>query len=140
MSHLVWAALSVAESRRKLICAPIFDAGNGKRNNYMGKYLLRGNYVGDGIAGLMKDGGSKRLAAAQAALGSFGGSMDCFYYAFGDTDVFGVVDFPDDASATAASLLVNASGAVSLNLTPLLTVEDLDAAAQMSGTYTPPGT
>jgi len=106
----------------------------------MGKYLLTGNYIGDGIAGLMKDGGSKRLAAAQSALGSFGGSMDCFYYAFGDTDIYAVCDFPDAASAAAASLLVNSSGAVSVSMKPLLTVEDMDAASQKSGSYEPPGT
>jgi len=105
----------------------------------MGKYLLQGNYVGDGITGLMNDGGTKRLAAAQAALASLGGSMDAFYYAFGDTDIYGICDFPDVASAAAASLMVNSTGAVSVSMTPLLTVEDMDAAAQKSGTYAPPG-
>ena len=51
------------------------------------------------------------------------------YYAFGDTDVYAICDMPDNASATAASLLINASGAVRLNLTPLMTPEDVDAAA-----------
>ena len=105
----------------------------------MSKYLLQANSVGDGIAGLMKDGGTKRKAAADAAVESFGGSIDSFYYAFGDTDAFVICDFPDAASAAAASLLVNSSGAVTAKLTPLMTVEDLDAAAQKSGTYTPPG-
>ena len=36
---------------------------------------------------------------------------------------------PTTQSATAVSLLINASGAVSLNLTPLMTPEDVDAAA-----------
>lgn len=106
----------------------------------MSKYLIRGNYVGDGIAGLMKDGGTKRLAAAEAAMGSVGGTIDCFYYAFGDTDIYGVVDMPDEASAIAASLKVNASGAVMVSLTPLLTPEDIDAAVGKDVSYSPPGT
>ena len=106
----------------------------------MGKYLIRGNYVGDGIAGLMADGGSKRVAAAEAAMASFGGNLESMYFAFGDTDVFGICDMPDDASATAASLLVNSSGAVQISLTPLLTPEDVDAAAARTGSYSPPGT
>ena len=106
----------------------------------MGKYLISGSYVGDGIAGLMNDGGTKRRAAAEAAIASFGGSLESIYYAFGDTDIYGICDMPDDASAAAASLLVNSSGAVSMSLTPLMEVEVLDAAAEKTGSYSPPGT
>lgn len=106
----------------------------------MGKYLLRGNYVGDGVSGLLAEGGSKRRDAAKAAVESVGGTLDCMYYAFGDTDVYGVADFPDDASATALSLMINGSGKVSVNLTPLMTPEDLDAAMTKSPSYRPPGT
>ena len=105
----------------------------------MGKYLLKGNYVGDGIAGLMRDGGTKRRAAAEGVVASFGGTLDSMYYAFGDTDLYAIVDMPSDASAAAASLLVNSSGAVSVTVTPLLTVDDVDEASGLSGSYSPPG-
>lgn len=106
----------------------------------MSKYLLRGNYVGDGIAGLMNDGGTKRRAAAEAAVGSVGGTIECLYFAFGDTDLFAIADMPDEASAIAASLKVNASGAVMVTLTPLLTPEDIDAAVGKDVSYSAPGT
>jgi uncharacterized protein with GYD domain len=105
----------------------------------MAKYLLSGNYVGDGVKGLMAEGGSKRREAAAAAIKSVGGSLDSFYYAFGKTDVFAICDFPDAASAAAISLLINSTGAVSVSLTPLMTAEDLDAAAAKSPSYRPPG-
>jgi uncharacterized protein with GYD domain len=105
----------------------------------MSKFLIKGNYVGDGIAGLMTEGGTSRQTAATAALDSVGGSLDCMYFAFGETDIYGICDLPDDASAAAVSLLINSSGAVQLSLTPLLTVEDLDAAAQKTPSYSPPG-
>lgn len=105
----------------------------------MAKYLVKGNYVGDGVTGLMQEGGTRRLEAAKAAIESVGGSMESFYYAFGDIDVYGVCEFPDEASATSFSLMVNASGAVTVSLTPLITAEDLDAAAAKSPTYRPPG-
>jgi uncharacterized protein with GYD domain len=106
----------------------------------MGKYLIRANYVGDGVQGLLAEGGSKRRDAAQAAIQSVGGSIDCMYYAFGDTDVYGICDFPDDASATALSLMINASGSVSVDLTPLMTPEDVDAAVGKNPSYRAPGT
>ncbi len=105
----------------------------------MGKYLLRANYVGEGVAGLLKEGGSARRAAATAAAESVGGSMECMYFAFGDTDTFGICEFPDDASAAAFSLMINASGAVKVTTTPLMTPEDLDQVTQKSPAYRPPG-
>lgn len=105
----------------------------------MAKYLLTGNYKGDGIKGLMNEGGSKRLEAASAALESVGGTLDCLYYAFGDTDLYGICEFPDVASAIALSLMINSTGALTISLTPLLTVEDVDAAMTKSPSYRPPG-
>jgi uncharacterized protein with GYD domain len=105
----------------------------------MAKYLITGNYVGDGVKGLMTEGGSKRRQAAADAIQSVGGSLECFYYAFGETDLFAICDFPDAASAAAISLLINSRGAVAVSLTPLLTPEDLDAAASKSPSYRPPG-
>jgi uncharacterized protein with GYD domain len=106
----------------------------------MPKYLVRANYVGDGIKGLMTEGGTKRRAAVQASLESVGASLECFYFAFGDTDVFGIGDFPDEASATAWSMMINSTGSVSLHLVPLMTPEDLDAAVTKTPSYRAPGT
>lgn len=105
----------------------------------MGKYMFQANYIGDGAKGLMQDGGTKRRAAAEAAMASVGGSIEAFYYAFGDVDLVGIADFPDDASAAAISLMINASGAIDLKVTPLMTAEDLDAAAAKTPAYNPPG-
>ncbi|GAA3893493.1 hypothetical protein GCM10022381_38960 [Leifsonia kafniensis] len=105
----------------------------------MTKYLFEANYVGEGISGLLREGGSKRREAVVTALASVGGSLECFYYAFGETDVVGVFDIPDQASAAALSLMINSTGAVKLHLRPLMTVEDLDEAATKSPAYRPPG-
>jgi uncharacterized protein with GYD domain len=105
----------------------------------MAKYLIRGNYVGEGVKGLLSEGGSKREEAARAAVESVGGTLDCMYYAFGETDVYGICDAPDDASATALSLLINSSGAVSVNLVPLMTPEEVDQALTKTPTYRAPG-
>lgn len=105
----------------------------------MPKYLIRGNYVGDGVAGLMKDGGSGRRAATAAALESVGGTLESMYYAFGETDAFAICDLPDNASAAALSILANSTGAIAVTMTPLMTPEELDEAVQKNPTYRPPG-
>ena len=105
----------------------------------MPKYLLQASYTAEGAKGLLKDGGSKRRAAAKTLVESLGGKIDCFYFAFGKTDVFAVVDLPDSVSAAAASLTIGASGAVAGRVTVLLTPEEIDQAAKKSTKYTPPG-
>jgi len=60
----------------------------------MTKYLFQANYVGEGIKGLMREGGSKRRDAVVQALESVDGSLESFYYAFGESDVLGVFDLP----------------------------------------------
>ena len=70
---------------------------------------------------------------------SLGGSVEAFYYAFGETDVYVIVDAPDNATAAAVSLAVSASGAVALKTTPLLTPEEIDQAARKTVEYRAPG-
>ncbi len=105
----------------------------------MAKYLVRANYVGDGVTGLMKEGGSKRRAAVEKLFGAVGGQVEAFYYAFGDTDLFVIGDLPDNASAAALSLAVNATGAATTNITVLMTAEEMDAAAKKAPGYRAPG-
>jgi uncharacterized protein with GYD domain len=105
----------------------------------MTKYLFEANYVGEGIKGLMREGGSKRRDALVDALNSVGGTLESFYYAFGDTDVLGVFDIPSNANAAALSLMVNSTGSVKVRLKPLMTPEDLDEAAKKTPSYRAPG-
>jgi uncharacterized protein with GYD domain len=105
----------------------------------MAKYLLQASYTADGAKGLLKDGGSKRLAAAKTLVESLGGKIECMYFAFGQVDVVAIVDMPDSASAAAASLTIGASGGLSGKMTVLLTPEELDRATKKSAKYTPPG-
>ena len=96
----------------------------------MPKYLVQGSYTADGAKGLLKDGGSKRRAAVEEMAKSYGGKVEAYYYALGDSDVFVIIDGPDNVTAVAASLAVNAVGAVRLKTTPLLTAEEMDQAAK----------
>ncbi len=105
----------------------------------MPKYLLQVTYTAEGTKGLLKDGGSKRRAAAQAAVESLGGKIESFYYAFGDSDALVIADLPDAASVAALSLTLAASGSMTNKTTVLLTPEEIDSAVKKSPAYTPPG-
>lgn len=105
----------------------------------MAKYLIQANYVGEGIKGLLQDGGSKRRTAVETMLKSLGGSIEAFYYAFGDTDLYAIADFPDHASAAAMALTVASTGTVKVKTTVLLTPEEIDAATKLKPSFSPPG-
>jgi uncharacterized protein with GYD domain len=105
----------------------------------MPKYLITASYTPEGVKGVLKDGGTKRRQAAEAAIKSVGARMDAFYFAFGDHDAILIVDAPDNASVASVSLAINASGAVQTKTTALLTPEEIDQATKKTATYQPPG-
>ena len=105
----------------------------------MSKYLVQANYVGEGLKGLLKEGGSSRRTAVETLFESVGGKVEAFYYAFGDADLFIIADLPDNVTAAALSLIVNAAGTAEARVTVLLTPEEIDAAAKKSASYRPPG-
>ncbi len=105
----------------------------------MAKYLFHANYVGEGIKGLLKDGGSKRRAVVEKLFQSLGASLEAFYYAFGDTDLYVIAEFPTHAAVTAFVLTVTATGTVTVKTTVLLTPEEIDAAGTLQPTFSAPG-
>jgi uncharacterized protein with GYD domain len=106
----------------------------------MAKFLLKASYTTEGVKGVLKGGGSARREAVQQTVEGLGGSLDGFYFAFGDTDAYVVVDLPDNATAAAISLVVNAAAGAQVTTVPLLTPEEADEAAKKSVEYRPPGT
>lgn len=105
----------------------------------MPKYLFHGSYTPEGFQGLLDEGGSKRREAAQQALNSVGGSLEAFYFSFGEDDFYIIVDLPDNVSTTAVSFVGNVSGAFSIKTIVLLTPEEVDEAIKMSVDFRPPG-
>jgi uncharacterized protein with GYD domain len=105
----------------------------------MSKYLLEVKYTLDGVRGVKARGGSARVAAATELIESVGGKLESFYFAFGDTDVYAVADFPDNISAAAAAQTVTAGGGATARTVVLLTAAEIDAAASKTLTYRPPG-
>ena len=105
----------------------------------MGKYLIRASYTADGAKGLIKDGGTKRIDVVRQLLKSAGASLETAYFALGDHDFYCIIDAPDHTALTAIALATNASGAVRLSTTVLITAAEVDAAVKQAVTYVPPG-
>ena len=105
----------------------------------MPKMLIKASYTADGAKGLIKEGGTGRRAAVQKLIEGVGGTLEAFYYAYGDADAYLIVDVPNASDGLALSIAVNASGAVNLTTVPLFTPEEMDAACKKSVNYRAPG-
>ena len=105
----------------------------------MARYLVQGTYTAEGTKGLLAKGGTARRTAVEEMVKGLGGSLEAYYWAFGDTDFYAIAELPDAASAAAIGLTVSASGAVRVQTTVLLTAEDIDEAATKRVGYRPPG-
>ena len=105
----------------------------------MAKFLVTASYTTEGAKGVQSAGGSSRREAVAAMAEGLGGSLESFYFAFGSTDAYVVLDLPDNQSAAAASMAVNTSGGATCQVVVLLTPEEIDAAAKQSVDYRAPG-
>ncbi len=105
----------------------------------MAKFLIEASYTLDGVKGVQSAGGTSRRDAVARVAESVGGSLESFHFAFGDRDAYVIVDLPDNESAAALALTVNAAGGATVRTVVLLTPEEVDAAAKRSVDYRPPG-
>ncbi|MEV6655326.1 GYD domain-containing protein [Streptomyces sp. NPDC051219] len=105
----------------------------------MPKYLVQASYTAEGTKGLLAEGGTGRRSAVENVVKSCGGTLESLFFAFGDGDLYCVIDLPDDVSMAAISLNVRASGAIVSKTIPLITAEDIDAAARKKVDFRAPG-
>ncbi|MFV1979883.1 MAG: GYD domain-containing protein [Rhodothermia bacterium] len=105
----------------------------------MPKYLFMDSYTAEGMKGLVSEGGTGRRALIKHLVRELGGELESFYYAFGESDVYAIVDLPDTITVAAVTLAINQTGAASVRTTVLLSAEDVDEAAQMTVGYRAPG-
>jgi uncharacterized protein with GYD domain len=105
----------------------------------MPKYLVMASYTPEGVKGVQSAGGvARREAVAEMAEG-LGGQLESFYFGFGEHDAYATVDLPDNETAAAVALAVNASGGVTARTVVLLTPEEVDRGAERSVAYRAPG-
>lgn len=83
-----------------------------------------------------------RIEVIRPVIERLGGRLECAYLAFGEYDVIGITEMPDNVSAAAFSLAASAGGGVkAVKTTPLLTLEEgIEALKKAAGSgYRPPG-
>jgi uncharacterized protein with GYD domain len=104
----------------------------------MPKFLFRASLTPEGVAGVLSEGGTARRAVVQKAIETLGGTLEAFYFAFGDDDVIVVCELPDNETAAAFAMETSASGRVAASTTVLLTPEEIDRARGKKSGWRPP--
>ena len=89
----------------------------------MAKYLYLASYTTEGLKGLLKDGGSKRKEDLGAAVKELNGRLETLYFAFGENDVYSIVDVPDNVSAATIALKINASRSPKVNSNTIISTK-----------------
>jgi uncharacterized protein with GYD domain len=106
----------------------------------MPKHMLQFSYSSGAVSGLLKSP-QDRTAVARGLVEGVGGKLESFYYCFGEYDGVAIAEFPDNASAAAASMALSGSGGFSaVRSTVLLTAQEAVAAMRKAGglSYRPP--
>jgi uncharacterized protein with GYD domain len=108
----------------------------------MAHYLIEVGYTPQSWATQIDAQGNAadRITPALAACGA---KLECLYYAFGESDVVGVIDFKTPEDAAGFALAINASGALRhFKTTPLLSIDQgiksMKRAAELKHFYAPP--
>jgi uncharacterized protein with GYD domain len=108
--------------------------------DHMGKYLFRASLSPEGVAGVLAEGGTERRAVVKKAVETLGGSLESFYFAFGDDDVIIICELADNETAAGFAMETSATGRVSVSTTVLLTPEEVDRAREKHSGWRAPGT
>ena len=107
----------------------------------MARYLFQASFTSEAWAAQVKNP-QNRIEALRPVIEGLGGSLESFYYAFGEYDVVAIAEMPDNVSAAAFSLAASAGGALkAVKTTPLMTIEEgIEAMRKAAGAgYRPPG-
>lgn len=103
-------------------------------------YLFQTAYTAEAMGSLIKTP-QDRIERVRPALEALGGKIVAGFFSFGEYDVVGIMEMPDNATAAAFSMSVSAGGGVrAFKTTPLMTMDEAVAAMQKAGgsTYAPP--
>jgi len=106
----------------------------------MAHYLFQVGYTAAAWAAFLKNP-QDRSKVVQGAIEELGGKVEGFWLSFGESDIVGVIQMPDNVSMAAFAFAVAAGGAcTSVKTTPLMTMDEGQAAMKKAAAskYRPP--
>ena len=99
----------------------------------MADYLMQISYSSSAWAAMIQRP-ENRVEAVRKVVENLGGKLGGFWMSFGDQDLVGILDMPDNSSVAAFAMAISAGGACkSVKTTPLLKIEEGMEAMRKAG-------
>jgi uncharacterized protein with GYD domain len=92
------------------------------------KYLVRAVLTPEGLKNLQKQPPTALKAGVAKFVESVGGKLEFWFFDYGESTAYSVIDYPDEIAAATAHLSANAAGYARVTIRPLLAAEDMDKA------------
>ena len=107
----------------------------------MAHYMVQAAYTAEAIAAMVKKP-EDRAAAIRPVVEKLGGKLEGVWFCFGEYDIVGISQLPDNVSAAAFAFAVTQGGKMkTLKTTPLMSADEAVKAMKMAAGagYRPPG-
>jgi len=115
---------------------PSKEASRTKETKIMALYMVQAAYTAEALATMAKNP-QDRSEPVKELTQKLGGRLLGFYFCFGEYDVVGLAELPDDSAATAFALAAVSPGHLkAYKTTKLLTVEETMQAMRKAGSLT----
>jgi uncharacterized protein with GYD domain len=92
------------------------------------RYLVRAELTPEGIKNLQKQPPTALKAGVAKFVESVGGKLEFWFFDYGESTAYSVIDYPDEVAAATAQLSTNAAGFARVRIRPLLSAEEMDKA------------
>jgi uncharacterized protein with GYD domain len=102
--------------------------GQQQTGSTLHRYLVRADLTPEGIKNLQKQPPTALKAGVAKFVESVGGKLEFWFFDYGESTAYSVIEYPDEVAAATAQLSTNAAGFARVRIRPLLSAEDMDKA------------
>jgi uncharacterized protein with GYD domain len=92
------------------------------------RYLVRAELTPEGIKNLQKQPPTALKAGVAKFVESVGGKLEFWFFDYGESTAYSVINYPDEVAAATAQLSTNVAGFARVRIRPLLSAEEMDKA------------
>ena len=106
------------------LALPNGDAvGQQQTGSTLHRYLVRADLTPEGIRNLQKQPPTALKAGVAKFVESVGGKLEFWFFDYGESTAYSVIEYPDEVAAATAQLSTNAAGFARVRIRPLLSAE-----------------
>jgi uncharacterized protein with GYD domain len=110
------------------LAVPNDEAASQQAGPTLHRYLVRAVLTAEGLKNLQKQPPTALKAGVAKFVESVGGKLESWFFDYGESTAYSVIDYPDEIAAATAQLSTNAAGYARVTIRPLLSAEEMDKA------------